>query len=1012
MNEIVAILKQEGILLEDPNFLEQVFSLVYKKTREVKENKLKEQEAKKPKENKENNLKNKKEVPKETLPLELLFLDCCDEELLSSKKMEKIPIQEGCSYRNYQRAKKIADLLIEEKLGLNLEVLSQIIATIKENIYSLGPDRESDAERQEHLLKALQALQKSKKLQILLSQISSPHANFQADTLIQKTLDLPSNHSLKDHDTQKAVLSAWLTYLRQNVGSCFATAPGIIIQQFQPHQLLKDFSEILATGRLNRVFNGKEFSVPLSPSSGVGDWKKPFFMGIDVKTSSTPAWLSPGVVLAFKKIGLVEDSKEEGRKVKELVGKILNNKKIKGSFFIWSVEELFNDVLLEHHELTKENLKEYNERPKNLIPSPLMTPISTSLESKSLGVEVRCTKFYENLALAKNAFNSLTENALLKSWEYTLASYAEVKGQFSKWNLYSSLGLAAEDKGGIGECIFNVLKTYLEESNRKVQEHQEQYEQIYALAKVTENRLKRAVSEKEIKWLKSEYQTRNNDLYHYQELRDQAHQKAQVLASLFDKIIDLYFSHFPEFFQEIYDADMHDMVTGPYDDSPAGFRLLYKSGRFRSSQWVLIKTPSDFIESLVGFFTLTENEMALSDQIKLVEREFREATTAIVMHIKTPEFLESSLFRMAKTHNTPIIKDPLNHLDKIDKKPWAYTSGGTMESLVSHYYKREEKPTKVARWVEHELELSVFLLETVRNFPVELIDEIEQEPEKSFLMHSPTHAFIFKPGSSPFSDGWKTNAYTYTWVRDEWILPRKIFIRSLFLNNAHMESFFEIILEKVDKKFYGIAKNLFPNASIGMRVKEFRNYLVESFIKERRLWREGTPLFSSKEIDSLLFSHLPFFPSYELRKKLEALFIKMNIERENVHTLLKIFDSSPRKQGGASMISALQLRLIARALWICFKQKAFDSENFSKKCLTAAQKLGLAFPPAIIFADTNWIKDSFGFVVNPGTEQWELWRVNSEGSVGFPMTEWRQWLDGTRQEKKWGVYNRPYEYSV
>ena len=52
----------------------------------------------------------------------------------------------------------------------------------------------------------------------------------------------------------------------------------------------------------------------------------------------------------------------------------------------------------------------------------------------------------------------------------------------------------------------------------------------------------------------------------------------------------------PEYFQEVYDADMHEDVEGSlYDDSPAGFRLLYKHGRRNPGTWTLIHTPESIL---------------------------------------------------------------------------------------------------------------------------------------------------------------------------------------------------------------------------------------------------------------------------------------------------------------------------------------------------------------------------------------------------------------------------------
>jgi hypothetical protein len=61
---------------------------------------------------------------------------------------------------------------------------------------------------------------------------------------------------------RRAVLQAHLTPLRQTIGSCFATAPAIMIQREQPHQFLRDMDSLLSAGELLRG----DIAVPLSPS--------------------------------------------------------------------------------------------------------------------------------------------------------------------------------------------------------------------------------------------------------------------------------------------------------------------------------------------------------------------------------------------------------------------------------------------------------------------------------------------------------------------------------------------------------------------------------------------------------------------------------------------------------------------------------------------------------------------------------------------------------------------------
>ena len=115
------------------------------------------------------------------------------------------------------------------------------------------------------------------------------------------------------------------------------------------------------------------------------------------------------------------------------------------------------------------------------------------------------TKTAESLA----AFRSTADNPLLKAWEFTLASFSEIKMEFSRWNLYSSLGFHPQESGGLGQRIYTYLEKKLEESNEKLQHYQEEYQIAFDQLKGTEILLKGASSEIEARRLGAEHQSRS-----------------------------------------------------------------------------------------------------------------------------------------------------------------------------------------------------------------------------------------------------------------------------------------------------------------------------------------------------------------------------------------------------------------------------------------------------------------------------------------------------------------------
>ncbi|MCE5316337.1 MAG: hypothetical protein LLG04_03110 [Parachlamydia sp.] len=943
-------------------------------------------------------------------PIRSLFVEEYDS---LSRRADRSGIQDSSSIRNVLRTRRLAELLIDEKGDLNAAMIPKAIAHLKTHLYSLGPDRQHDSRRQEHILRTLEMLQTNKEVVRLLRGISKPYAHRHAEQIIRETLDLAPNTSITDTHARRAALSALFCYLRQNVGSCFATAPAIIIHNQMPEQFLTDINELMNTGRLKRTFGGIEYAVPLSISWGAGDLKRMLVLTTSELEQSEIS-LSPGLMAALETIGLVDKSlplKQKAQQVKSETLKVLKVLAKGGQpYFATNVDEIIRFLILEHLKITEKELLEYESRPRGMIAGGLMLQVSAKGVLGG-GKSQALAQFAPLFLAAQNAFKTLADNALLKTWEFSLASFAETKAQFARWNLYSSLGLSAQEKDGIGFCIYEVLQRKLENANEKVREHQFEYEQVYTQVKYLEARIQRASTEKEIQWMKAEYQTKLHEFYLIEELRDTASDQARRISTLYDTLVNALDELFPRYFQEVYDADMHEVAVSQYDDSPAGFRLLYKYGRANTSQWTFIHTPDEFIEALSAFFTSTETELASRDEFKGLQQDLSEIITAVVTHVKTKEFLESAFYRMAQAHHTPMIKDPLEHLDKIEKKPWAYTSGGTMGSLVSCYFRLEQPPTEAGRWVENPMELLVFLADTLKQIPPKLTDPYAKQSYRGLLIHSPTHAFLLKPGYPRFLEAWQNEAYSYTWIRDQLVKPMERNLEITFLDESMMAHLVQRLLPSIPINYRHYFSKSVGTIHGTMSPKQFRQHLVETMDKERGLQIRGTPVLQEEQIDSLLYKALPLFPIHQTRERLNELFAHIpGVSEKTRQALLNIWDQSSAI-GMESVGSADMLQNIAKALLCLHLGATSSTQDYHALVAKAARACSFSLPEPILFADSNWIRDDFGFIVNPGTGKLDLWRFDATASTGSPMASWQQWLDGSRKDLPWGVYTRPYEYT-
>lgn len=936
---------------------------------------------------------------------------CAEEYDDLSKRLDRSQIQESCSVRNVLKTRRLANLLINDKGELNLSSIPKILNHLTTYHYSLGPNRQSDIIRQAHIIKVLHTLSERKELQIALKRIGRPYANKNADQIIRETLQLPENAPINDAAARRAVLAAWMCFLRQNVGSCFATAPAILVHDDNPEQFLKDIEELLGTGRLKRTFGGVEYAVPLSPSWGGGDLKRVFAMQLYGENSYL--WQSPGLMAAFEAIGIVnpeDEIKNKTDSVKIALEDATKVWKSSSEVVLTSAEELIRRVLLRRLDITEKDLIDYNNRPRGMIHGNLLMQMPRT--SSGGGKGDACATFYTLLSKAENAFKALADNALLKAWEFTLASFAEFKAGFTKWNLYSSLGFQPNQPGGIGQSLQAILQRKLEDSNDKVQQMQNEYETVYSQLKMLEGRYRSVSSEKDAQWMKMEYQSKLNEFHTLEEVRNKHNYKSQRYANLFNTLIQIYDGLFPQYFQEVYDADMQDVSAGPFDDSPAGFRLIYKHGRSNTSQWTPIHTPSEFIDHLANFFIATETEVASNPELKGLEDDISEIVTAIVTQIRNPEFLETAFYRMAEAHKTRPIKNPLEHLDQIEKKPWAYTSGGTMETLVSSYYKREQKPTAINRWVENPTELLVFLLDTIKQVPPKILNESEKKGGLSFLMHSPTHAFILKPNCPPFKEGWENDAFTYTWVRDQWIKPLEDSVDRMRLSEEMQEFLIETLEEKVPLNFRHYFRKVFLPVHGATDTVRFREHIVDRIDHERGLQYQGHPVLSEDEIDRTLYGSLPLFPVEQLVERTRAVFSRIpNTSQEQADILTSIVEQFLEVRNEKRYLTPKQLLDVCKSALLLFTKNTSNSIDYDKIIVEIMRQLRYAQPRPIIFADTNWVKDYFAFLVNPGTGRFDFWRVDALGIAGSPMGEWKQWLNGSQRDKTWGIFTRPHEYS-
>ncbi len=850
--------------------------------------------------------------------------------------MELCPVQDAFRFRARWIGLQIAHLLIDEKGELRRDSLAELLELLDQNLYCLGPNREGDSEIYRHVRNCLHFLTADPQVWVWVKKFSPPLVHKKAEELIRETLWPESMRSVQTPAIRKAVLAAWFTWLRQTTGSCFATAPAIWMQEKEPIRFLKDLYDLLSTGQMKRIVAGKEYGVPLCPDWGKSDLQKPIGVSLELLA------YSPGLIAALESVDLLPKGNGALEKIAHL------QRLLERVGTIQNMEQVLRSILLEAADLTEEDLQD-EERLDQLQMTPLLAKqTAIYYQPPSLRAQ-KIADWKKKYALACSAFQNFAECALLRCWEYTVASLCDVKTDFARWNLYVALGMNPEQPGGVGAFLYDLVNGHLQLCNQELDLLHRQYQETVDLAHSAEATLRSGVSE----WQKNQVQAELTQYSHLANLlvqsMDEARKRAEAVAGFFPSLLQQYDEKLQGYFQELFDPSLLGEEELIYEDSPAGFRLAYKHGR--SSQWTPIHEGKEYIAYLREFFSVVEGD--IERPLALTQELISEWTTSLVQFIQSPSFLESALQRSKAAGR---------------QSPWSYLSGGTMETLLQAYCSRDRSFTESAVAPQSAENLLLFL-ESYRN-------------EGSLLIHSPNHAFIFHPHLLPPGSIEEKLAENLRWVR-KWTCTE-----------TKQEQIAHRISEKLPPNQAALFLHLCRQRSVAGSFAQFRLQLVDALtsIKETKI-KTAISL-----IDSILYEQMPLLSIDEAKRGAAEVFNWLAARHSIRFSPLEI---------EGSLISSYELMQKIKFLLLKAGKSPLSSIDWEDEIVQAMRLLGLAYPHPFLFADTNWSNWFFGFVMNPATETLELWRLNRIASRGFPMREWIP----AEGKAAWILLTRSAEYS-
>jgi len=166
---------------------------------------------------------------------------------------------------------------------------------------------------------------------------------------------------------------------------------------------------------------------------------------------------------------------------------------------------------------------------------------------------------------------------------------------------------------------------------------------------------------------------------------------------------------------------------------------------------------------------------------------------------------------------------------------------------------------------------------------------------------------------------------------------------------------------------------------------------------------EGSSFLLEGSLDAFLYDMIPLTPAAYWKDAVINLL--SDFELPHLESLLDEYPSTYSEFFGAK-----QIKELAKTFYILLEEECAFSFDLHEVVAKKAETLGLAPPAPFLFADTNWSQFYFGFVVNPGTMELELWRVEPSGGAA-PMISWKKYFD-ERNLSSWSICSKPFEYRL
>jgi len=816
----------------------------------------------------------------------------------------------------------------------------------------------------EQMRYTLEQLVEERRFKTSLQACTRPLGQVHAEQRIRSSLGLASEVAVDDYCVRWAVLTALLTPLRQSVGSCFATAPGILVQRQEPMGLLEDLRDLIDTGRIERIASGEQAMVPIALRWASGTVLRP------IRLERRQLLLNPSILAALRAAGLVAgDSTEALAQLKKHLARL----ELKGD------EAVRLDQLWERLVAREMGLPWPMPTADQYAAGMLLTAQETRIVSQRQQWEQRTS-------MAVEAFAAWEHDPLLKTWEYSLASFVEARPALMPQNLWTALGLSDSTSGSFGFAIRECLQPALDEVQQEIEIAVQLADQAVARWNSVKGRSSSLSSPRAVEWAASDARSAQRDHEYASGRVSQLQEQAEQITSL----PQLFARHverlLPRYFQEAYDPALTRATEGLYDDAAAGFRLIYKAGVDHVPSWSWIEDGAHYNRALREFLERVFLDVRDEESIKYIRPTIATLHRDLSLIIDEPRFQLATLERLAQLHKSSLPKDPLNNLTKVKMTPWAYESGGTLLTLINHYFALGGLPQIDQKSCERAVDMVSFYIEQLRMLPEAMLRKLTRR-WAGVLAYSPTHAFLINTGTASMQAALDSTEYTYTWIQQNWLEPQMRFWQQCLLSpGVLLDHLMDSWTGSLPAAIQPIAQLAGHGFSRQITPDELVRQVEQALPQDRRQQKLRLMLIS--RLEQTLYHSLPLMaPEVALSRVAAAL------------SLPPTMPDDPWQ-----LVTAKgRLRWAIGELW--GQQRTFSR----REVVETLRAQGLMAPPPLLFADTNWPFYLFGLVAGPAGREPELWRVDPLGIDGQPMAEWHHLLQ-QGNDQPWGILNNPNEY--